>query len=327
MNVKVYPTTWQGQEAWALESEILKTVVLPQLGAKLVSLLDKRSGLEWLVDSGGRPLKAVPYGASFVNQDMSGWDEMFPTILACEYPVPGDCYGTPLPDHGEVWALPWTLETTQAGVLSMSLQGKALPYRLTRRLSFLDPERLEMSYLLENLAQESLPYMWAAHPQFACGEQAEILLPPEVKQVCNTISAEWGWGEPETRFDWPQAQSLSGQEVRIDRLGSSSLKQARKFFLLPEARVGWAGLLRKPSGDWLRLDWDSAEVPYLGIWIDEGAISHTTVAALEPMTGFYDSLEVAWEKQEISVLAPGETRTWSLVVSIGTGEEPFPDQG
>ena len=321
MNVKVYLTTWQGQEAWALESKVLKTIVLPQLGAKLVSLLDKRSGLEWLVDSGGRPLKPVSYGASFIDQDMSGWDEMFPTILACEYPVPGDCYGSLLPDHGEVWTLPWSLETTQAGVLSMSVQGKALPYRLTRRLSFFEPGKLQMDYILESLANEPLPYLWAAHPQFACGEQAEVILPTEVKQVCNTVSAEWGWGEPETRFDWPQAHSLSGQEVRIDHLGPSSLKQARKFFLLPETRIGWAGLRRKPSGNWLRLDWDSVEVPYLGIWLDEGAISHTTVAALEPMTGFYDSLDVAWKKQEISVLAPDETRTWSLVVSVGTGKE------
>ena len=112
--------------------------------------------------------------------------------------------------------------------------------------------------------------------------------------------------------------------MRIDRTGPSSRKQARKFFLLPETRATWAGLVHRPSGDWLRLNWDPEQVPYLGIWIDEGALSHATVAALEPTTGFYDSLKVAWDKKEVTMLEPGEKRAWDLVVQAGTGEEPFP---
>jgi galactose mutarotase-like enzyme len=324
MNVSVYQTTWQGLEAWALESETLRTVVIPQLGAKLVSLLDKRNQFEWLVDSGDRPLKPVPYGANFVDQDMSGWDEMFPTIVACEYPAPGEYDGTQLPDHGEAWALPWSIGYAQEGSLSLCLEGKALPYRMIRTLSYSSPATLQMYYELENLSQERMPYIWAAHPQFVCGEQAEILLPPQVTQVCNTIPADWGWGEPETRFNWPEALSVTGQKVRIDRTGPSSRKQARKFFLLPETRAAWAGLVHRPSGDWLCLNWDPEQVPYLGIWIDEGALSHATVAALEPTTGFYDSLKVAWDKKEVTVLEPGEKRAWDLVVQAGTGEDSFP---
>lgn len=324
MNVSVYQTTWQGLEAWTLESETLRTVVLPQLGAKLVSLLDKRSQLEWLVDSGGRPLKPVSYGASFVDQDMSGWDEMFPTIVTCEYPLPGEFYGAQLPDHGEAWALPWSIDYAQKGTLRLCLDGKVLPYRLTRTLSYSVPDKLQLHYELENLSQELMPYIWAAHPQFACGDNAQILLPPEVTQVCNTIPADWGWGDPETRFDWPEALSVTGQKVRIDRTRPPSLQQARKFFVLPETHPAWTGLVRHPSEDWLRLDWDPEQVPYLGIWIDEGALNHTTVAALEPTTGFYDSLAVAWGKKEVTVLEPGSTRTWALTVQSGTGKQPFP---
>ena len=323
MNISVYQTSWQGQEAWALESDTLHTLVLPQLGAKLVSLLDKRSGAEWLADSGGRPLKPVPHGASFVDQDMSGWDEMFPTIVACEYPLAGECYGAQLPDHGEAWALPWSIGYAQNGEVNLCLDGKALPYRLIRTLSVGEPAKLILHYELRNLSQEHMPYIWAAHPQFMCPDGAQILLPSQVRQVCNTIPADWGWGEPETRFDWPEALNLAGQKVRIDRVGPASLKQARKFFALPEAHPAWAALVRQPAGDWLRLDWDPTQVPYLGLWIDEGALSHTAVAALEPTTGFYDSLAVAWQKNEITSLEPGQTRTWNLTVQLGTGEQPF----
>ena len=324
MNGSLTQTTWHGLIAWVLETKILRTVVVPELGAKLVSLFDKRNQLEWLADPGSRPVKKATYGAVFTDQDLSGWDEMFPTIVACEYPAPGEKFGAWLPDHGEVWALPWRLEPAPAGVLRLSVEGIALPYRLTRTLAYRSSDTLQMHYELVNLGQERLPYIWAAHPQFVCGAEAEIRFPPQVTEVCNTLSASWGWGEPETRFSWPQTTRLDGQSIRIDRTGAASLKQARKFFALPEAHVGWAGLIRRPAEDWLRLDWEPEKVPYLGLWIDEGALSHTTVAAPEPTTGFYDSLAVAWNKQEVTVLGPSATQTWTLTVRLGTQEQAFP---
>ncbi|MBK8794940.1 MAG: hypothetical protein IPM07_00345 [Anaerolineales bacterium] len=88
MSITVRPIRWQGCDAWALESAQLRVVTIPALGAKVVSLLDKRSGREWLAGPGDRPLRAIAYGASFQEQDVSGWDEMFPTIVACAYPGP-----------------------------------------------------------------------------------------------------------------------------------------------------------------------------------------------------------------------------------------------
>lgn len=323
MNISISQTTWQGQEAWVLESDAIRTVIVPDLGAKLVSLFDKRTQHEWLVGPGDRPLKKVPYGANFVEQDMSGWDEMFPTIVACNYPAPGEHIGKALPDHGEVWTLPWSLEPTQPNTLSLSVKGKALQYRLTRSLGYSAVDTLAMRYVLENLSQERMPFIWAAHPQFVCNDGAEIVLPPRVNVVCNTLPADWGWGEPEQRFDWPEAVGIDGQRVRIDRTGSAVLNQARKFFVVPETAVSWAGLIRQPTNDWLRLDWEAAQVPYLGVWVDQGAISHESIVALEPITGFYDSLVTAWEKKQVTMIEPGEIKSWKLSVRLGTGGQPF----
>jgi galactose mutarotase-like enzyme len=324
MKVSLHQTTVHDLSAWVLENEYLRTAVVPELGAKIVSIVDKRSRLEWLVGPGSRLVKKVPYGAVFSDQDLSGWDEMFPTIVACEYPSPGDWFGTSLPDHGEVWTQPWTVIPTNADTLKLSVEGIAIPYRLTLTLAYNAPATLQMRYELVNLGRDRMPYIWAAHPQFECGEEAEIVFPPQVKEVCNTIPATWGWGTPETRFDWPKAVNLQGEQQRIDRTGPPSLKQARKFFVVPETRVGWAGLVRRPTGDWLRLDWELDKVPYLGIWVDQGALSHRTVATPEPTTGFYDSLALAWDKNEITVAEPGTTQTWSLTVRFGTREQPFP---
>lgn len=324
MTALIRHTNWYGFNALVLENEYLCTVIVPELGAKLVSLFDKRNQKEWLVGPGSRPVKKATYGAQFHEQDLSGWDEMFPTIIACPYPGPGEQHGAPLPDHGEVWSLPWDIEQAEEEKLRLRVQGKALPYQLTRTLHYTAPALLEFQYQLTNLGEVSMPYIWAAHPQFVCSLGAEIIFPSPVTEVCNTIPASWGWGEPETRFNWPLATGLDEQPVRIDRIGPSSLHKARKFFLMPQVRAAWAGVVHTPVRDWLCLEWDPELVPYLGLWVDEGAVSHESVAAPEPTTGFYDSLAVACEKKEVTVLEPGVIQTWTLRVRLGTHEEPFP---
>ena len=149
-------------------------------------------------------------------------------------------------------------------------------------------------------------------------------MPPQVTTVCNTIPESWGWGAPETRFAWPAAVTPNGSPARIDRIGPPALHRGRKFFVPPDVRVGWAGVVRRPAGDWLRLEWEPDLVPYLGLWVDEGALSHESVAAPEPTTGFYDSLAVAWDKKQITIVGPGVTKSWSLSVHVGTGEEALP---
>ena len=323
MNTAIYATTWHGIGAWVLETACLRIVVLPTLGAKIASLLDKRSGREWLIGPGEKVLRSAPYGALFHEQDMSGWDEMFPTIVACTYPGEGDHQGVGLPDHGEVWALPWSVVQAGDGCVTLAVEGVALPYRLTRTLSFSALDTLEMRYRLTNLAQHAMPYIWAAHPQFACEAGAEIILPPEISELCNTLPADWGWGAPETRVGWPEARSASGHAVRIDRVGPPTLRRGRKFFALPDAHPQWARVVQRPSGDWLHLSWNPTAVPYFGLWVDEGALSSQSVAAPEPTTGFYDSLAVAWQKQEVTVVQPGATHEWLITLRVGVGDQPI----
>ncbi len=56
MDITTAAATWHGLDAWVLESADVRVVVVPQLGAKIVSLLDKRNGVEWLAGPGDRSL-------------------------------------------------------------------------------------------------------------------------------------------------------------------------------------------------------------------------------------------------------------------------------
>ncbi len=340
-------TLWHELPAWALESEALRVVIVPRMGAKIVSLVDRRGDLEWLPGPmPGRSVRPVAYGAPFAEQDMAGWDEMFPTILACPYPGPGPQHGIPLPDHGEAWALPWEVTRAAEGELTLTLRGRALPYRLTRTATLgqtgiealaghlHDPgqpaeasnpdDALILRYTLENLGDDPMPYMWAAHPQFLAGADCRIVLPPELTEVVNTAGPDVGWGPREARYAWPKATAPDGRRVRLDEVGLPALHRGRKFFAPPDARPAWVEVRRGDSGHSLRLAWDPAEVPYFGLWVDEGLVNSEAVVAPEPTTGWYDDVALAWEKQEVTVVPARATVEWRLTVRLGAMGSPVP---
>jgi len=312
----IYPSEWHAQPAWALEDEAARVVIVPALGAKIVSIYDKHTAYEWLVGP-QRPLKPVVYGSSFIAQDMSGWDEMFPTINACDYPLPGEYAGGFLPDHGEVWSLPWQVESQGATGLVLRVDGVALPYCLRRRAALVSPGSLLLEYQLENTGVASFAYLWAAHPQFVAGEHTAIVLPESATQVVNVLPGEV-WGAAGGIYTWPRPHSKDGRLWELERIRSADHHDCRKFYLPPEAPVPWAALVNQQLGCSLRLEWSPAELPYLGIWVDEGTYNPKPVVALEPSNGYYDSLEVAIHNQRVPIIEPGTRHAWSLVVRLGT---------
>jgi len=314
----IQKTTWQGMGALAMESAALRVVVVPALGAKIVSLFDKRVDHEWLI-APMRPLRPVAYGARFTDQDMSGWDECLPTINACPYPAAGPFAEASLPDHGEVWALPWQPVDAAPHALTLAVDGRALPYRLQRTLRFAAPDTLQLDYQIANTGAAAFAYLWAAHPQFTCDEETTIVLPPAIKEVYNVVT-DGHWGAAGQRYPWPVAIAQNGARYQLDCIGAATRHDCRKFYLPPESSVTWAALVDYRRGFGLRMTWDAAELPYLGIWVDEGAINCVSTVALEPTNGFYDSLSIAHGNGQVRVLAAGETQHWQIGVTLTQGE-------
>jgi galactose mutarotase-like enzyme len=313
-----YQTTWLGQPALALETPLVRIVTVPGMGAKIVSLFDKQAGREWLLPPTGRNFKPAEYGASFVDQDMSGWDEIFPTTDACKYPVDGPYRDNPLPDHGEVWSLPWQIDGMTQESISLSTAGKALPYRLTRTVRAVDSQRLSIEFEVLNTGSESFVALWAAHPQFAVGAETRIVLPERVQRVVNVHAVD-DWPTAGHVYPWPEAQASDGRAFRLDRIGTADLHHCRKFYVLPDEPVNWAALQQEDSGDYVRLSWDISQIPYLGLWVDEGTYNPLPTAALEPSTGYYDRLDLAYRNNAVMRLQPNEPVCWRLDIELGCG--------
>jgi galactose mutarotase-like enzyme len=319
---EILDSVWHGMDAITIEGDVLRATILPGLGAKIASLVDKRVDHEWLVGPDSRPVRPVPYGATWAEHDMSGWDEMFPTINACPYPGPA-APGTPLPDHGEVWSMPWSREPAAADELALGVTGRALPYRLIRTAS-VEGASLRLRYRVVNQGTDPLSCLWAAHPQFTVSAETRIVLAPEVHEVLRVYDPGMGWQARGTVQTWPEALDPSGHPVRLDRVGVVTEKDCRKLYMTPEQRANWAGLVDAGSGNWLRLKWDAGMVPYLGLWVDEGCFNTVSTVALEPTTGFYDSLATAAQAGRVVTIAPKATTDWEVVVQVGSEGIPWP---
>lgn len=314
-------TDWLGQPALAIETAAVRLVTVPHMGAKIVSLYDKVRAHEWLLPPIDRPFRPAAYAASFVAQDMSGWDEMFPTIDSCHYPLPGPYQGAALPDHGEVWAIPWAQSADDPAALRLSVEGRALPYRLTRTIRALDAHTLRLEFEALNTGAAPFLGFWTAHPQFAADASTRIILPPPVTEVVN-VKPLPDWPAPGASVSWPQMTTLSGQPIRLDQVGPASQRTHRKVYLPPQRPVTWAALRQGDDGPWLRLAWDAATVPYLGVWVDEGTYNAAPTAALEPSTGYYDTIPVAVENARAVTFAPGQPVRWQLDIRLGAGALP-----
>lgn len=312
---------WFTMPALALETPALRVITVPAVGAKIVSIFDRIAGREWLLPPNKGLFRPVAYGASFLEQDMSGWDEMFPTIDRCIYPVEGAYLGVELPDHGEAWSQAWAHDENTADAICLSVAGRALPYTLSRTIRIIDWQTLRLSYAAVNTGTEPLGALWAAHPQFAADETTRILLPTSVKQVVSVQPTE-ELPVIGQFYDWAEIKAHDGQALRLDRIRSADTGKHRKVYLPPEHPVRWAGLQQGDDGAWLRLSWDADAVPYLGIWVDEGSLNPAPTAALEPSTGYYDSLTRAWQNQRVMILPPGVPYRWSLDLELGNGQFP-----
>jgi len=315
----VSETSYKGWHALSVESERVKAVLVPGIGAKMVSLVYKPTGNEWLLDTQDSMLRRPEYGANFVDFNIGGFDDMCPTILPCEYPVDGQYKGALLPDHGETWSIPWdwTIEDER---ITLAVKGKALPYELAKTLWFTAPEVLRSAYRIRNLGAERMAFLWAAHPLFVVTEDTEIRLPDEIKQVVGVIGGK-RLGEAGTVYDWPVAKVQGEDTMRLDRIGPASNRDSRKLYSGDVVPSGWSGLYRRASGEYLVYRVPKEKVPYLGIWIEEGEYTGRSTCALEPSTGFYDSLEWAINNEKVGYVDPGQVYDWYFDTVLGEGQE------
>ncbi len=271
-----------------LESDGLGVVVVPELGGKIASLVSRSTGREWLWRNPHLPYRRPAPGDSYVTlHDTGGIDECFPTV------APGDS----LPDHGELWSQPWTVEEQRDERLVLTARGPSSPWRFRRTLQLArGAPRMELDYEVENRSDRELRFIWCLHPLFAI--------------------------EPGMQIELPDATPIRVPDPRRPDFTPSATKR----FAGP-LRLGVVTLRGADAREALRLRFAAAEIPFLGLWQNYTGWSGANTEpyfnlALEPSIGDSDSLEEALKRGTAARLAPGERRTWRVALELVTGTAP-----
>lgn len=292
--------------------------LLPHCGGKVASI--RLKGKELLQ----APL--APYGPRnrtmpFDEGDASGWDECLPSVAACTV----DTVNGPIavPDHGDVWRVEWKVLASNSSSVTMSAECFSLPLQLVRTIALTQTEkgyRIAAEYKVTNTGTAETPWSWSAHPGYAAEEGDILQLPDSVR----ALRIEW---TRNGRLDksrgiaaWPLARLTAGGETDLRISTPTHSGVGDKLFAGPlAASENWVALERPKAGVRLRVSFDSAATPYLGLWIcqdgyPEGGGLQQHCVAMEPTTAPVDSLgiEGPWSR----TLAAGESFRWPMTLDL-----------
>ena len=318
--------------------------VIPEFGGKIASI--QIGGLE-LLQPPLSPIAPRTQTMAFDDADASGWDECLPSVAACVAET--NAGAAQIPDHGDLWRVEWEKQgpatsankdgspATRAGIReqglgrdaktesSLTLLGEcfSLPLELERTLALSETARgwrLSLDYLLKNTGQYSVPWSWAAHPLFVAEKGDRIELPKSIRSLRLEGSGGDRLGRSGDTVSWPVATLADGSVDDLSVGKDSASEVGDKLFAGPlSAAENWCALERPSTGLRIRVRFDAAATPYLGLWICYGGWPEKSgpkqvCVAMEPATAPVDSLAVRgpWSR----TLAPAETFSWPMEVEI-----------
>lgn len=311
-------TDWafRGQPAAVLENAVIRVVVLPGLGGKISSMVDKRVDAELLWLNDRVPTRPVPFGSSYDDSFIGGWDELYPNDIAEELA------DEPLPDHGEVWALPWVVSTgTDHGPdggsawVELSVRTPITTSTITKRLTVGTASTIEIDYRLTNSGHVAQPFMWKSHVAVA-------LRTDTVVDMGATDVLVHAFGSPRGRPDggtmrWPY---LDADGVRHDlrQLPDTSTRGLSEFLIATAMQRGECSVRHPTDRAGLRLGWELADLPSCWLFASYGGgWRGLDVLVLEPCTGYPLSVSDGVAAGTHQVLPAGATRQWRITADLG----------
>jgi galactose mutarotase-like enzyme len=306
-------TPVHGVCAIELASDLLRLVVLPEVGAKIWQIHYKPAAADLLWNNPLVPPQRRTLHASYDDSWSGGWDELFPNDETC------DLLGYNLPDHGELWTGEWEHAiVTLRNVPALRLwYTTPLTHFLVEKTIILPPDRavVEINYKLSNQGAQAFPFLFKLHPAFAVSASHRIDFPSMT--VRREPEFPGTLEEAPLTFRWPYARTSSTtldlRQVPDEKSG------AVHFFYGTELGGGWCGITNRANRLAAAIRFDPAVFSSCWLFATHGGWRELNVAVLEPATGYPYRMRSMIDQGYGLHLAPGETLETSVLFSVQEG--------
>jgi hypothetical protein len=205
--------------------------------------------------------------------------------------------------------------------------GTRFPYRFERSLSFGEPGRIDIAYLVENRCPLPLRGLWSLHPFFRVAPDTRILLPAETA-IRVEVSKSGRLGSFLAEHPWPITRDRRGETVDLSYVGPRDARYMEKVFT-DRLTAGWAALFTPSHGQFVAFRFDAAQVPYVGVaamrggWPERGEPSYSVI--LEPCAGWPDRLDIAIPRGDAMTIPGKAALRWHVGLHLGTGRAALED--
>ena len=282
-------TTVGGMAGLVLENEKFRAVLMPEFGARIISLIYKPTETEFVWHNPRVPIMKPTYKPEF--EDMSGLFDCLPTCEACTYKQ------WQLPIYGEVASEPWRVirkeKTPRSITVALQRKCQLYPLMVSKALTITKNEpSLQLNYRLTNLSNETLEYHYSGHNTLNVNPNYRIVLPPEVKTVKRGFAITDRLGNFEQELSWPITQDKSGKMVDLGKVGQPTEGTGENLYT-SKLTDSWCAALNESRNEAIGFSFDAKVLPYILVWISWGGYLGHYQIALEPSTGRPDNLNTA----------------------------------
>ena len=302
------------KSALRLENEALELTLLPTQGGRIWEITQKATSdapkKQWLWHNPQADSCKIAPGASYDDNWVGGWDDLFPNDSE------GLWQGLDLPDHGEIWSMPWVVTSKTQNSVTLLCEGRALDYSIEKSITLGKKNSFSVQYRLESRLKKEHDLLFKLHPAFAIEPGDRIELPgfdsgPWIEPVDLTFSSIIGDAQPSK---WPYVQNKKGARTDLGLIPHRESPE-REFYYVKDLKEGWVQLHAK-TGHKLKLTFPLEFFPSFWVFMDWGKWRGYHVVVLEPCTNYPKDLQTAASNGTCLKLKPGQKLEFSVQVEV-----------
>lgn len=305
---RIYPyigfSLREKDNALTLDNGILSVTVHPDRGGNISSIYIKNKNSELLFQPPRGECPLPECGARFEEYEAAGFDDAFPNIDEERVVYKGSelTYN----DHGDIWTA--RMNTHIDGSESVLIENNE-KYLFEKRIS-LEGNRLILKYRIKNTSDKVYPCFYTMHCLFKYASDMHIIFPGKVKQIENVLESR-SLGHRGYIHSFPVTES----GFNLSCISGYAEESCEKFYAQSPIDKGCCAVVYPSKGIRVDIEWDTAALPYLGFWITKGGFRGDYNCALEPSSGYYDSISNALKNKKIWELAPNEEKYFNIAIT------------